>query len=517
MRKKKNKIFTNGIINELFLIPFLLLIFSTNVYAQNAAVIDLDSTHQVIRGFGAANILQWRPDMTASEIQTAFGTGAGQLGFTILRLRIQPEKNLWSTNVTTAKAAYDMGVTIFASPWDAPAEMLETVGSIHRVRYDMYEEYAAHLDSFNTYMTNNGVPMYAISVQNEPDYNGGWTQWTAGEMLTFMQENASAIGTKVMAPESFQFRRAMSDPILNDSAACANLDIVGGHIYGGGLAPYPLAESKGKEVWMTEHLFGQYDSVYAWSWASNLAIEMNDVMNAGMSAYIWWYIVRYYGPISDGTMGSGNKGDVTKRGYVMSQFSRFIRPGYLRVECDDNPQSNVLASAYRDSTSSTVVIVAINTSSEAKNQTFVFQNGVVERVRPYVTSETKDCNREGAIVVINDSLNVTLDAKSVTTFVSGDDAIIEVENPSSSPKLFQNYPNPFNRSTRIDFEIPKELFVSLKVYNILGQEIDELAGKEYSVGLHSVTFDASRLPSGIYFYTLKAGDSRETKKMFIIQ
>jgi glucuronoarabinoxylan endo-1,4-beta-xylanase len=124
----------------------LSLILSPNVNAQNAAVINLDSTYQMIRGFGAANILQWRLDMTASEIETAFGTGDGQLGFTILRLPIQPEKNLWSTNVPTAKAAYDMGVTIIAAPWDAPAEMLETVGYIHRVRYDMYDEYAAHLE-----------------------------------------------------------------------------------------------------------------------------------------------------------------------------------------------------------------------------------------------------------------------------------------------------------------------------------------------------------------------------------
>jgi glucuronoarabinoxylan endo-1,4-beta-xylanase len=496
------------------------LIFSANLYAQNVAVINLDSTHQVIRGFGAANILQWRPDMTASEIETAFGTEDGQLGFTILRLRIQPEKNLWSTNVPTAKAAYDMGVTIFASPWDAPAEMLETVGDIHRVRYDMYDEYAAHLDSFNTYMTNNGVPIYAISVQNEPDWNGGWTQWTSGEMLTFMKENASEIGTRVMAPESFQFRRVMSDPILNDAEACANLDIVAGHIYGGGLSSYPLAEEKGKEVWMTEYLINSgsppadLDIDIGWTGAMLTAQSINDCMNANMNTYVWWYIVRYYGPIADGTYAT--KGEVTKKGYVMSQFARFIRPGYLRVQCDDNPQSDVFASAYRDSTSSTVVIVAINTSSQIKNQTFVFQNGDVERLRPFVTSETKNCSRGSSILVANDSLNVTLDGESITTFVSGDIAIVNVEDPVSFT-LYQNYPNPFNQSTRINFEIPEKSFVSLKVYNLLGQEIEELAGKKYSAGGHSVTFDASHLASGIYFFTLRARDFTETKKMYVMR
>ncbi|MBI3112711.1 MAG: hypothetical protein HYZ01_14180, partial [Ignavibacteriales bacterium] len=83
----------------------------------------LDNTKQVIRGFGAANILDWRPDMTDAEIETAFGTGDGQLGFTILRLRVQPDSNQWSLNVRTAKKAYDMGVTIIASPWSPPASI----------------------------------------------------------------------------------------------------------------------------------------------------------------------------------------------------------------------------------------------------------------------------------------------------------------------------------------------------------------------------------------------------------
>jgi endo-1,4-beta-xylanase len=84
-------------------------------------------------------------------------------------------------------------------------------------------------------------------------------------------------------------------------------------------------------------------------------------------------------------------------------------------------------------------------------------------------------------------------------------------------KLEQNYPNPFNRATRIDFEIPEETFVSLKVYNLLGQEVAVLAEKEFSAGSHSVTFEASHLVNGMYFYTLRTGDFADTKKMFTIR
>lgn len=262
-----------------------------------SAVADFDSVHQFIRGFGAANILQWRPDMTESEIETAFGTGDGQLGFTILRLRLPPNSSEFEVNITTAKKAHEMGAIIFASPWNAPSEMLETVNGQRRVRHDMYAQYAAHLDSFNTLMTNEGVPIYAISVQNEPDYANDWTGWTSDEMLTFMRENAPAIRTRVMAPESFQFRRAMSDPLLNDSLACANLDIVGGHIYGAGLGRYRLAEEKGKEIWMTEHYTESQNSGNLWPLALDVATEIDGVMSSGWNAYVWWYIVRYYGPL----------------------------------------------------------------------------------------------------------------------------------------------------------------------------------------------------------------------------
>jgi len=514
--KNKSTIFTNKIINEVFFILVLSFIFSANIYAQNTAVVYLDSTHQVISGFGAANILPWREDMTTEEINTAFGTGDGQLGFSILRLRVPYQQSEFDSNVTTAHLACSLGVTLIASPWSPPPAMKtnnDPVGGELRGIY--YDDYAEHLDSFVTYMAANDAPIYAISVQNEPDIPVTYEScdWTASQMVTFMEDNASSIGTRVMAPESYQFRRVMSDPILNDAGACANLDIVAGHIYGGGLAPYPLAEEKGKEIWMTEHYTESAHSGNDWPLALDVGTEIHNVMTAGMSAYVWWYIVRYYGPIADGTYAT--KGDVTKRGYIMSQFARFIRPGYLRVECDDNPQFGVYVSAYRDSTLSKVVIVAINTASFARNQTFAFQDGDVEIFTPYVTSGTKSCSEETAILVINDSLDVTLDAQSVTTFLSGD--IVMVNEDPVSFKLYQNYPNPFNQSTCINFEIPEQSFVSLVVHNLLGQEVGIITEKEFSVGTHSVTFDASYLANGIYFYTLKTGGFINTKKMFIMR
>jgi hypothetical protein len=99
-------------------------------------------------------------------------------------------------------------------------------------------------------------------------------------------------------------------------------------------------------------------------------------------------------------------------------------------------------------------------------------------------------------------------------------SVDEQNQQSSIPKdyeLGQNYPNPFNPSTTIPFGIPKNTFVSLKVYNSFGQEIAELAGKEYPAGRHTVTFNASNLASGVYFCAMKAGDFAMVQKMTFLK
>jgi hypothetical protein len=83
--------------------------------------------------------------------------------------------------------------------------------------------------------------------------------------------------------------------------------------------------------------------------------------------------------------------------------------------------------------------------------------------------------------------------------------------------LGQNYPNPFNPSTTISFSIPNESFVSLKVFNSLGEEVAELVRETKPAGNYSVSFDASELTSGIYFYKITAGSFSQTRKMILVK
>jgi len=84
-------------------------------------------------------------------------------------------------------------------------------------------------------------------------------------------------------------------------------------------------------------------------------------------------------------------------------------------------------------------------------------------------------------------------------------------------ELNQNYPNPFNPSTNISFSLPKRSFVSLKVFDVLGREVATLVDGEKSAGVHTVSWDASRLSSGVFIYRLKVGDFNDVKKMLFMK
>lgn len=100
---------------------------------------------------------------------------------------------------------------------------------------------------------------------------------------------------------------------------------------------------------------------------------------------------------------------------------------------------------------------------------------------------------------------------SVTTSVS------TIGETAGSYYLRQNYPNPFNPVTNIEFEIPKNAFVSLKIYDALGRNIENLLSKEMVAGKYSVQFNAANLSTGLYFYEMTSGNFRQVRKMVLIK
>jgi lysophospholipase L1-like esterase len=126
----------------------------------------------------------------------------------------------------------------------------------------------------------------------------------------------------------------------------------------------------------------------------------------------------------------------------------------------------------------------------------------------------------------NDGLHP--DAAGYKTMGESIDPRLFMEEPSSGigqssgdlPRtavLGQNYPNPFNPSTTISFSVPTRTFVSVKVFDSLGREVGDLVNHTQEQGNYSVSFDASALPSGMYVYTLSAGNFTQAKKMVMVK
>jgi hypothetical protein len=138
---------------------------------------------------------------------------------------------------------------------------------------------------------------------------------------------------------------------------------------------------------------------------------------------------------------------------------------------------------------------------------FVAGNGTTTEPHHYTFSESgpggvvyyrlKQLDYDGSYEYSN---VIELNTVSVTTF-----------------ELSQNYPNPFNPSTNIKFQIANDSFVSLNVYKTLGEKVSTLINEFITAGSYEITFDASELPSGVYFYTLKAGNYLATKKMLLLR
>lgn len=379
--------------------------------AEASITVSANDYKQVIQGFGCATV--FTPPNTSAlsseEFDRLFGSANGQIGLTILRIRIASDDAWRVIELNYAKAAKQRGAIILASPWSPPARM-KTNNSIisGKLIPDSAAAYAKYLNDFALYMANNGAPLHAVSVQNEPDWDTNYEScvWTATEMRDFLKNHGAAItAAKLMAPELVNNNQTYINTILADDGATANLDIFGTHIYGAGIIDNPQIRTKGKEIWMTEHL----DTFTTYASGISTAVEIHDCLTkANFNAYIWWYGKRFYGPI-------GQDGIVTRRGYIISHFARFIKPGAVRLAMSANSRSDVLLSAYKNG--SKKVVVAINVGSYNVKQKITFDDATASSFVPYVTTSTKNVEQGTAVTSTGNSFEFVLPPNSVATFV----------------------------------------------------------------------------------------------------
>jgi glucuronoarabinoxylan endo-1,4-beta-xylanase len=387
----------------------------------NAAdvTVNVASTKQVIDGFGASSA--WCGKIPDNVMNSLYG----DLGYSILRVRIEEgiEDNWktgnfskWADELANAKKATAKGAIVFATPWNAPTSLrLNTGGASAKYSTDptKWATYRDYLNSYVKYFKDNSVNLYAISVQNEPDYAKDWTYWSATQDHDFILNYGATINTKLISAESFSYNKSYYDQILNDPKALANVAIFGTHLYGTSVSnyAYPLLQQKGvpagKKLWMTEHYLNSDDDIT--KTIMPVAKEIHDCMVTGnMNAYTYWWITWPNGLAT-------SSGTIFKRAYVIGQFSKYIRPGYTRVDASATPATNVYVSAYTGDNK--VVIVAVNTGTSAVSQKFAIQNGTVAQFASTYTSASTNMAAGPSANVSGGSFTANLPAQSITTFL----------------------------------------------------------------------------------------------------
>jgi O-glycosyl hydrolase len=413
--------------------------------AASTVNVDLGEEHQVIRGFGGMVHNQWQggSGLSEADAKLAFGTGEGTIGLNTLRIPVYASSNDFNKEVQAAKYAKKYAgddFILYATPWTSPY-----AGANQHMASSNYQKYVDHLNSFNDYMKNQGVPLYAISISNEPDWCHEWACWSADEIYNFTKGYADKMrknGVKVISTESFAYQKNLYDKVLNDANALKNWDILGAHFYasdrrtGDNFFQYSLADQKGVERWMTEHYTESQGSGNYWRTITNTGDQANqnkrDTVNAmdvayeihramvvgNFNQYTWWYIRRCYGLIMEKDFGnklqipSNEIGKISKRGYVLSQFARFVRPGAVRVGATANPEKEVFASAYKSANGDSVIVVLVNRDYGNSKTVTVNVPGVskLESFHMYTTSEAKNAKDEGFVDVKNGSVTITMES-----------------------------------------------------------------------------------------------------------
>jgi len=370
--------------------------------STSAVVIDANMTQQTIYGFGGADIIDWTGDLTPAQRDTAFSPTNG-IGLSIVRVRVPVDSTEFNQVKATIDACKSYGGFAIASVWSAPAYMKtndSTIGGT--IKTTSYADYAAYLRAFNK--ASGGLA--AISPTNEPNFAATYEsmQMTASQVAEFVTAEGDSCGAPIMAPEPFNMDQTFINTYLSNDSAKSKTAFIAGHIYGA--TPYVL--SVDKPVWMTEHYINSNLSGDDWSNAMNAAKEINDCMSAGWGAYVWWYIRRSYGPISE-------SGNIQKLGYVMAQYARYIRPGYTKISCTENPSTGIYATTYKSG--SKIVVVAINQNSSEVYLPFNLNGASVSGFTSYTTTSSSNLV-PGNVSISGSVFGTTLSGMSITTLVS---------------------------------------------------------------------------------------------------
>ena len=430
-----------------------------------------DHFRQQIDGFGfseafhQAALLKGLEEKDQNDLLNLMFSPNGGMGYSILRNEIGDSSNVtgnpggtvvsiepkqgefnWTGDedqIWLMNEAKKRGCTRFLSSAWSPPGWMKTNGDIHEgeLKPTMYQEYADYLATYVLeYKKRYDLDIYAISPTNEPGFTPPgkkWEscKWNGGQLTKFLRQNliptfeAKGVKAEIVINENNNWNADMINEILSDPVCDKGINIVAAHAYAQTTAPYMdialrtgqfgVAMEKRKRIWETEvssgdaNITNMNDGVY---WARVLHTHM---IEDNVSAWLYWW-----GAAAGSSRGSlitidpaTKKYQLSKRFFTIGQYSRFIRPGFHRVDANPTPAPHTFFSAYLDPTGKKLVCVAIN--DDAVEHPLTLQCGGFKANECVIvrTSNTETHAKIPTVQTVNGQLEVTTTPLSVTTFI----------------------------------------------------------------------------------------------------
>ena len=413
------------------------------------------AVRQTIDGFGAATneagFLEPLPDSVMDFFYTSNG-----IGLTLLRIRSYPSVSaceedsgagacvpsasgtVLASDLATARKAVARGATVWSSQWSPPGSM-KTNGSFTKGgamigSSSNYTALAAMFATFVTLMRSNGVPIYALSPQNEPDMSkwypsATWTPQQIHDFIPYLHnafEAAAVTNTKIVIAEQSSWEprlRLWRDSFsyaadaMKDASVAAQVGILAAHNYDyrDPSGPPSMPNFTAQRVWQTEvSTFENYDGslTNALRWAQSIHAFLS---TARVNAFHYWYLTAAPNK-TDNEALTDLSGRVALRAYAIGNWSKFVRPGWHAVGVTNS--SPLLVTAFQSDTGTQSAIVVVNNRSvPLTDQPFEVGTGMERSVTPWITSSASLLTPESPVTVTDGRFSCTIPGRSIVTFV----------------------------------------------------------------------------------------------------
>lgn len=484
-------------------------------HAVGATVtVDVKTSYQKISGFGGCSA--WCGTLTAAEGEQLFSTTKGA-GLSLHRIMIE-RTGLTQSEIANTKLAAGYGVKVWGAAWFTK-NGVQASGKDYDTLYESnYQAWADVLAGVANTLKTAGTPLYAISSGNEPDI--GYTRFDAPTLAKWVGQYlgptmaSKAPETKVVGVEPcnwYAFSTYYTACKANENAWKYS-SILATHEYGGNPAAYPEIQAAGKEFWQTE-IYDTKTDVEDPGMGSALRVSklIHEALTiANMNAWHFWWIKPCAG-CNNGALWVEATKKPAKRLWIMGNWSRYVRPGFIRVNATAQPTSGVTVTGFRDTALSRVVIVAINNNTSSISQDFSIPGTSPLKLTPCITDPTRDLVEQSAQTLSSTTFTYSLPAQSVTSLVVDLVGTAVLPESNAGAERSSAFKVNYGKSIlKIEFTAPGSGLTTVKLFDLKGNAVKTATFQTIAGGIYSRSFDLSKIPR--VFYIVKVDNGGKTIK-----